>query len=166
MGPRTKTGGTASRGVNVFFCIGEIVCAAIVLGLLSRFFYLVDQGGSSDPNARLIYTAVVAGITILWSLLTIVPLAYAFWLFPIDFILLIAWLAAFIALETLTGSNTCNAFWYDAYWGYYWGRWYRVGPVGLDVNWAGCSAWRTVLAFTFIAMFIFLLQFFLGGYTG
>jgi len=61
----------------------------------------------------------------------------------------------------LTGSNTCDADWYYNYWGYYWGRWYYVAPPGIDVNWTGCSAWRTVLAFSFIAIILYLLSFFL-----
>lgn len=59
----------------------------------------------------------------------------------------------------LTGTNSCNSGWYNTYWGYYWGRWYRVAPVGVNVNWSGCSAWRTALAFSFVAMFTYLISF-------
>ncbi|KAK4209504.1 hypothetical protein QBC37DRAFT_450193 [Rhypophila decipiens] len=157
------TKGGASRGLSVFLRLGELACGAVVLGIIGRLLDLVDEAGSS-PNARLIYTVVVASLTIIFSLFFILPLAYSFWAFPIDLFMFAAWLAAFCLLETLTGTDTCDSWWYDSYWGYYWGRWYRVGPVGINVNWSGCSAWRTALAFTFVAMFTYLMSFCLGLY--
>ena len=56
----------------------------------------------------------------------------------------------------LTRINTCASDWYINYWGFYWGRWYRYASPGVDVNWTGCSAWRTVLAFSFVAFFVYL----------
>ncbi|KAK1749785.1 hypothetical protein QBC47DRAFT_354510 [Echria macrotheca] len=158
------TTGTASRALSVLLRLGELASGAIVLGLLGRLFYLLDNAGVSDPSARLVYAVVIASLTILASLVLLPPLAYSFWLFPVDWFFFAAWLAAFIALETLTGTDTCSSDWYNTYWGYYWGRWYLVGPVGIDVNWAGCSAWKTVLAFSFIASITFLLSGILGLY--
>ncbi|KAK3323144.1 hypothetical protein B0T19DRAFT_198515 [Cercophora scortea] len=158
MDAEEHTKGTSSRALHVFFRLGELVCACIVVGLLGRFFFLIDEAGS-DPNARLVYAMVIGSLTILFSLVFIPPLAYAFWSFPLDFFLFAAWLVVFCLLETLTGINTCNAFWFNVYWGYYWGRWYRPG-----INWSGCSAYRTVLAFSFIASFTYLLSFCLGLY--
>ncbi|KAK0723580.1 hypothetical protein B0T26DRAFT_603004, partial [Lasiosphaeria miniovina] len=155
--------GTASRGLSVFLRLGELTCAAIVVGVVGRLFYLIDQGGSIDPNPRLVYTMAVAGLTILFSLFFMPPLAYAFWAFPVDFFFFVAWLAAFIALEILSGYGACDGWWFNNYWGYYWGRWYTVGPAGINVNWTGCGSWRTVLAFSFVACFLHLLSFFLAS---
>ncbi|KAK0622018.1 hypothetical protein B0T17DRAFT_535676 [Bombardia bombarda] len=160
--PHRDKGG-ASRAASVFFRIGELLCGAVVLGLVGRLLYLVDVGGS-DPNPRIVYTAVIAAVTIVLSLVFMPPLAYAFYAFPVDALLFVAWLVAFCLLETLTGMDYCNSDWYRSYWGYYWGRWYRVAPVGIDVNWTGCSAWRTVLAFTFMACVVHLLSAAVGIY--
>ncbi len=69
-----------------------------------------------------------------------------------------------LTLRQITGVNTCDSFWYTNYWGYYWGRWFYVAPVGVDIGWSGCSAWRTVLAFSFIAMLCYLLSAMLVGW--
>ncbi|KAK4161317.1 hypothetical protein QBC43DRAFT_346660 [Cladorrhinum sp. PSN259] len=155
--------GTASRALLIIFRVGELACGAIVMGLLGRLFYLMDQAGIIEPNGRLIYAAVVAGVTILQSLIFIIPLPYSYWIWPLDFILFIAWIVAFSLLISLTGGDTCSG-WFNDYWGYYWGRWYLVGPVGLDVNRTGCPSWRGTLAFSFIAAFIYLVSGFLGLY--
>ncbi|KAK4151698.1 hypothetical protein C8A00DRAFT_45146 [Chaetomidium leptoderma] len=156
--------GTVSRVLLVILRLGELTCGAVVLGILGRFFHLVDDAGLVDPSGRLVYAAVVAALTILAALIFIAPFAYSFWSFPIDFFLFAAWLAAFCVLETLTGTNTCESDWYRSYWGFYWGRWYRDASPGVDVMRTGCAAWRTVLAFSFIAMILYLLSGFLGIY--
>lgn len=161
--PDEKHRGTLSRGLFVMLRIGELLSGVIVLSLTGRFFFLLDVGLGS-PNARLIYTSVIASMTVVLSLLFMPPLPYAFWSFPIDMFMFAAWLVAFCLLETLTGINTCNSAWYRNYWGYYWGRWYTVGPAGINVNWAGCSSYRTILAFSFIASMLYLCSAILGMY--
>ncbi|KAK0747158.1 hypothetical protein B0T18DRAFT_325955 [Schizothecium vesticola] len=153
-----ETKGTASRALSVFLRLGEVICATIVLGLLGRMFYLVDNAGVTEPNARLVFAAVIAGMSIVAGLVLMPPMAYTFWSFPVDIFFFAAWLTVFCLLETLTGIDTCDSEWYNTYWGYYWGRWYLVSPVGVDGNWTGCSAWRSVLAFSFIACIGFLLS--------
>ena len=173
-----ETKGTASRVLSVILRLGELVCGVIVLGLLCRLFYLVDNAGVTEPNGRLVFSAVIAGLTILAALVLMPPMAYSFWSFPVDIFFFAAWLAVFCLLETaspsiqllrherladflrqqLTGINTCESEWYNSYWGYYWGRWYLVSPVGINVNWTGCSAWKTVLAFSMIASIAFLMS--------
>ncbi|KAK4188932.1 hypothetical protein QBC35DRAFT_531342 [Podospora australis] len=134
--------GTVSKLLLVILRVGEFICGAVVLGLLGRVFHLIDDApGVLDPNGRLIYAAVLAGLTILDSLIFIFPAAYAFWSWPLDSMLFVAWIVAFGLLES-----------------------YLVSPPGIDVNWTGCSAWRTVLAFSFIAGMIYLVSGFLGVY--
>lgn len=157
--------GTASRALSVFLRLFELAYGAIVLGLLARNFYLIDNAGVIEPNARLVFAAVIASLTIIFSIFTMPPLAYAFWLFPLDFFFFAAWLVVFCLLETLTGTDTCDSQWFNTYWGYYWGRWYLVGPVGINVNLTGCSAWRSVLAFSFLACITYLISFFLVSPT-
>ncbi|KAK0732254.1 hypothetical protein B0H67DRAFT_479355 [Lasiosphaeris hirsuta] len=155
---RSKKKGTASRVLSVFLRLAALTSGAIVLGLLGRAFYLLDRAGVVEPNGRLVFAAVIASLTILGSIAFMPPLAYAFWFFPVDFFFFAAWLTVFCLLETLTGTDACEADWFNNYWGYYWGRWNWVGPVGVDVQWTGCSAWRTVLAFSFVAFIVYLLS--------
>lgn len=59
-------------------------------------------------------------------------------------------------LAQRTGIHTCSSPWFWNYWGFYWGRRWRrplwvSGPVS-----AGCAQWRTVLGFSFMAMFSFI----------
>ncbi|KAK4666454.1 hypothetical protein QC763_0047100 [Podospora pseudopauciseta] len=120
--------GATSRVLLVLCRLGELVCGAVVLGLLGQAFTLINNAGVLEPEGRLIYTAVVACLTILDSLIFIVPFAYSYWSFLLDFILFLA------------GIHTCSSFWFNNYWGYYWGRWYVRGKPGMDINWTGCNA--------------------------
>lgn len=95
-----ETKGTTSRILSVFLRAGQLVCGAVVLGILGHFFHNVHKAGVVSSNGRLIYAAVIAGITILASLLCLVPFAHTFWAFPLDLLLFAAWLIAFSLTET------------------------------------------------------------------
>jgi len=86
--------GTASKITSVIFRLGALICAAIVLGIISRLFYVVDQG-NGPVNGKLVYTEVIAGLSIAFAILLMPPLAYSFYLFPLDFIMFICWMVAF-----------------------------------------------------------------------
>ncbi|KAL6399540.1 hypothetical protein AUP68_18088 [Ilyonectria robusta] len=173
--------GTAHKVVSVILRIGELCCAVIVLGLLSRFCYLISIAQES-ADGRIVYAMVVGGIGIIYSFFFCPPFKSLFLSFPFDFVLFVMWLVAYCLLQTVwlslpifmlflgedhrlingkihfeqrTGSHTCSSRWYYDYWGYYWGRFWRVGPVGtVSIDRAGCAQWRTVLAFSFIAWFL------------
>jgi hypothetical protein len=55
--------GSAYQIISVLVLLGELVCAVIVLGLLSRLIYLATIAGAS-ADGRIIYTMVVAGIAL------------------------------------------------------------------------------------------------------
>jgi len=157
--------GTAHRIISVLLRLGQFACGIIVLGLLSRFCYLVGLADVS-VDGRIIYAMVTAGIAVIFSLFLCAPFNILFLSFPFDFILFIMWLVVFCLLETKTGTDTCSSSWYYNYWGYYWGRFWRVGPIGrVRVGSTGCPQWRTVLAFSFIALFLHLLSGILGIYV-
>ncbi|AEO67391.1 uncharacterized protein THITE_151086 [Thermothielavioides terrestris NRRL 8126] len=146
--------GVASRIISTILRAGQLFCGAVVLGILGHFFHNVGEAHALGPGGRLIYTATIAGITILASLVLIPPFAHTFWSFPLDFLLFAAWL--------LSGLHTCRSGWFRTYWGFYWGEWRRVVAPGITRRLDGCSAWRSVLAFSFIAMFLYLLSSILG----
>lgn len=158
-------GGAAHKVVSVILRFLEFSCAVIVLGLLSRFAYLLSIAGV-NMDGRLIYAMVVAGIGIVYSIFLCPPFDTLFLSFAFDFILFIMWLVAYCLLQTKTAGHSCTASWYYNYWGYYWGRFWTVGPVGrVNINSAGCAQWRTILAFAFIAWFLHLLSGILGAYV-
>lgn len=175
---------SASRVALVALRIWELICSVIVVGILGHFLYIVSDAGATN-DGRAVYSLVVASISTVFSLVFIAPFMYSFLAFPVDFALFVMWLVAFCLLETVrdslpsgcmgtpqkltpaqrTGIHTCSSPWYWNYWGYYWGGYgsspgtagsgYRrsTGAAG-----SGCGAWRTVLAFSFMAMFAFLVS--------
>ncbi|KAH6876839.1 hypothetical protein B0T10DRAFT_413931 [Thelonectria olida] len=157
--------GTAHKVVSVILRLVEFASAIIVLGILCRFCYLISIA-QEDADGRIIYAMVVAGIGIIYSFFFCPPFKSLFLSFPFDFVLFVMWLVAYCLLQTKTGGHTCSARWYYDYWGYYWGRFWRVGPVGtVNINGAGCAQWRTVLAFSFIAWFLHFTSGILGIYV-
>ncbi|KAK0649884.1 hypothetical protein B0T16DRAFT_428431 [Cercophora newfieldiana] len=157
--------GSTSKACNVILRIWELVCSAVVLGIVAKFINLVIRAGGQN-DSRLIYTLIVASISTLYSLLFMPPFLYTFLAFPADFILFVMWLIAFCLLVTRVATNTCNALWYSSYWGYYWGDpWVWTPEIGwnaTNVGYAGCSQWRAVLAFSFMASITFLISSILG----
>jgi len=86
--------GLASKIISVVFRVLELICACIVLGLLGRFFYVLHLGNGA-ANGRLIYTEVIAGLSIAFSIILIPPLTYSFYAFPLDMAIFVCWMVAF-----------------------------------------------------------------------
>jgi hypothetical protein len=86
--------GTTSKVVSVILRVGELICAAIVVGILGRYLDLVHDA-NANPNVRIIYTIAIGGISIFFSLVLMPPLKYSFWAFGLDFALFICWMVAF-----------------------------------------------------------------------
>jgi hypothetical protein len=182
---REEHSGAAHKVASVILRFGEFCSAVIVLGILSRFCYLISIR-QVDADGRIIYAMVVAGISMVYSFFFCVPIKFLFLGFPFDFVLFVMWLVAYCLLQTVwlprlffffflgeyyrlilttklteqkTGAHTCSSRWYYNYWGYYWGRFWRVGPIGtVSIGSAGCGQWKTVLAFSFIAWFLHFLS--------
>jgi len=84
-----------------------------VLGILGRFFHVLHLGrGPSD--GRLVYTEVIAGISIAFSILLFPPLTYSFYAFPLDLAIFICWMVAFGLLDNVGSLNPESD--YVAYW--------------------------------------------------
>lgn len=145
----------AHRALSVILRIGQLICAAIVLGILSRFCYVLSIG-EAHANGRIVYAMVVAGIGIIFAIIFCLPFNVLFMSFPFDFIMFAMWLVAFALL--INQSPHCTTDWFNNYWGYYWGRFYRVGRTPGS---RGCGYWRTAIAFSFIAAMAHLLSFIL-----
>jgi hypothetical protein len=155
--------GTGSKIVSVIFRLGELCSAIIVVALLGRFFYLINLTNAS-VNGRLIYAEVISALEIIFSILLIVPAKYSFYAFPIDIVFFICSIVAFGLLADLDGS--CTSTWYYNYWGFYWGRFWRVPNVTVaTIGSQGCRTWRTILAFLFIGAMSWMLNAILGAFV-
>lgn len=86
--------GTASKVLSGLFRLVELGSAIIVAGIVGRYLSYVDD---ADVNAgsRIIYTIVIAGISILAALVLLVPWQFTFFAFPLDAILFIMWIVSF-----------------------------------------------------------------------
>ncbi|KAK4458243.1 hypothetical protein QBC42DRAFT_26507 [Cladorrhinum samala] len=160
--------GSVSKVFSVILRLGELACAAIIVGLLGWFLARVDEANvHTDP--RIIYTMVIACIALALSIVLLPPFTYSFMAFPLDFIFFVLFLVAFCLLETLTGNKPCNSSWYLTYWGYYWGGFFRTPTVTIigpsDIGWSGCASWKANLAFNFILSIVYLMNAGLGFYV-
>jgi hypothetical protein len=96
--------GTTHRIFSSFIRFGELVCGVVVLGILSRFCYVINIADVS-VDGRIVYTMVTSAIGMIFSLAVCPPFNSLFLGFPFDFVLFIMWLVAFCLLETVCFSS-------------------------------------------------------------
>ncbi|KAN0076458.1 hypothetical protein V8E54_006600 [Elaphomyces granulatus] len=158
----------AHQFVAAFLRVSELICAAIVVGIISRYEYFIHTANA--PNSgRLVYSLVIGCISIIVSIFLMIPFHATFYLFPIDLVLFICWMVAFGLMANLTASGGCSSFWFWHSWSYYWGGWWYTVPItdansGL-IGTASCGEWRSNLAFSFISSIIWLFSGILGLYA-
>jgi hypothetical protein len=80
--------------LNILLRIGELAFAAVVAGLTGEYLHAVGKS-DSEAKRRMIYTEVIAGVSILLSLLWLLPFAGSFIHWPVDLLLFVAWIIAF-----------------------------------------------------------------------
>ncbi|KAK4033215.1 hypothetical protein C8A01DRAFT_40344 [Parachaetomium inaequale] len=151
----------ASRIVQAILRVCQFICSVIVLGILARFL-VVLSGAGATRDGRIIYGIIVASISLVFAIVFVAPFLYSFLAFPFDFVMFVMWLVLFCLLITRTGIHTCSAPWFSNYWGFFWGGWWRNR---FFIGASGCSHWRAVLAFSFVAMFTYLITTGLGAYV-
>jgi hypothetical protein len=160
--------GETSKVISPFFRFFQLASATIVVGLLGQYLNYVASA-DDHANSRIVYTVALGGISMLASIIFFIPFKFSFWSFPLDYSLFVMWIVAFGLLCNLNPSRNCSSTWYWSSWGYYWGRWYRTVPVNAVtqsvVGSAGCSQWRTVLAFSFIGAWFWFASGLLGTYV-
>ncbi|THX99531.1 hypothetical protein D6D01_10436 [Aureobasidium pullulans] len=154
--------GTGSKIASIIIRANELLSAAIVVGILGHFLSIIDDANGS-ANGKIVYAVVIASLSLIFSIVLMVPLWFTFRVFPLDFVMFVCWMVAFGLLVNLTGTNACSSAWYYNYWGYNWGRYYRTPVVTSSavINNAGCADWRCVLAFSFMASMSWLGSFLL-----
>ncbi|KAF2007207.1 integral membrane protein [Amniculicola lignicola CBS 123094] len=138
-----------SRAFSLFFRFSEFVCAAVVLGIMAHFLNDYDKT-HVGPLSREIYTTVIASLSVLFSVIWMIPTTHQFLHYPIDLFLSAAWFAAFGVLVNWIGRFNCGGAWY-------WGgirRWNSY-----------CGQWRAAEAFSFIGACFWFASFLLGVYV-
>ncbi|KKY26930.1 putative integral membrane protein [Diplodia seriata] len=137
-----------SRLVSIFLRFGQFVSAAVCLGLSAWFLHEIHDG-SSGPHKRTIYVIVIACVSLVTSLIWMIPFTFTFFHYPFDLILSLAWFAAFGALVEYINSANCGG-------AFHWGGLYRGG-------W--CDKWKANEAFAFIAACFWLASTLLGAWV-
>lgn len=107
--------GTASKVTSVCLRIGELICASIVAGILGHYLYLLDQA-NADANNRIVYAVAIAGISITFSIILILPFKYSFLAFPLDYALFICWMVAFGLLVAVSHIASLSTKYYLVFW--------------------------------------------------
>ncbi len=101
--------GTGSKVALVILRVSEFISSVIVMSIVAHFINHINQAGA-DANSRIIYTIVVASISTAYSLVFVVPMTYAFIVFPLDFIMFVLWIVVFCLDETVCSCATSVSF--------------------------------------------------------
>ncbi|KAF2143309.1 uncharacterized protein K452DRAFT_225060 [Aplosporella prunicola CBS 121167] len=125
-----------SRVVSLFLRFGQFVCAAVCLGISAHFLHeYYESEPHTGPNGREIYTIIIAALSLLMSLVWLIPFTSTFFHYPFDFLLSLAWFAAFGVLVNWVHRANCGG-------AFHWG--------GITHN-NYCSKWKANEAFAFIS---------------
>ncbi|KAI9035362.1 MARVEL domain-containing protein [Aspergillus affinis] len=130
-----------SRLVSIVLRVAEIVCAAVVAGIIGHYLAAFDNI-DPWPQARWIYSEVVAGLSILLALIWLIPFSSSFFSWPFDIVISLAWFAAFGILVDAIHKLSCGSIWH-------WG--------GITHN-NSCSRWKAAEAFAFISAIVWLVS--------
>lgn len=133
------------RLIGTALRVGELAFAAVVAGLTGDYLHRT-RGASDWSRKRFIYTEVVAVLSILISILWILPFAGAFVHWPIDVILFVLWIVAFGLLVDFIGPLKCGNI-------FHWG----------DITQTGiCQRWKANVAFSFLSAVFWLISALVG----
>jgi len=130
-----------TRLVSVIFRVGEVAFAAVVAGVIGSYLHDFDSS-QGTPEGRWIYTEVIAGISILLALLWLIPFSGGFISWPFDFLISMAWFAAFGVLVNALHRFGCGRIW----------AWRDFA------NDDTCDRWRTAEAFSFLSAIFWIVS--------
>ncbi|KAK6064792.1 integral membrane protein [Seiridium cupressi] len=125
---------------SIILRLAEWISAAIVAGLAGSYLYILRKYDEDHwGQGRLIYAAVLAGISFLLALIWLFPFSRRFVHWPFDLVLSILWFIAFGLLfrffNGLCGRN------------FHWGN----AIVHFD-----CGKWRAIMAFSLFSAICWL----------
>ncbi|CAM1501124.1 Fc.00g102860.m01.CDS01 [Cosmosporella sp. VM-42] len=122
----------------------ELVFAAIVAGVTGHFLH--QSHADSWANGRLIYTEVVAALSILFAVVWLIPFSGTFIHWPMDIFVSILWWVVFGLLVDLIGNSCGHVF-----------NWSNVAPRGDQ-----CGKFKADIAFAFLSALLWLVSALIG----
>ncbi|KAI1907152.1 hypothetical protein LOZ12_001261 [Ophidiomyces ophidiicola] len=134
-----------SRVVSIILRVGELIFAAVVAGIVGSYLHDFDKA-DAWPQARWIYTEVIAGLSILLALLWLLPFSSSFFTWPIDMLLSFAWLAAFGLLVNTLRRFDCGGIF----------EWGHITDRNI------CSRWKASEAFSFLSAIFWMVSALVG----
>jgi len=134
--------------VSMILRIAELAFACVVAGITGDYLHAV-QGSSTWDQGRFIYTEVVAGLSILLSIVWLFPFSGSFIHWPADLLISVMWWVAFGLLVNFL-NGTCG----------YVFDWQGINFNGTDT----CPKWKADIAFAFLSALCWLVSAMLGIY--
>jgi hypothetical protein len=131
--------------LSILLRLSELAFAAIVAGLTGVYLHAA-RGASSWSLGRLIYTEVVAGLSIFFALIWLLPFAGSFVHWPADFFFSVLWFVAFGLLVDWLGGTCGDLFNWD----------------GLSFREGGCARLKADVAFVFLSAIMWLVSALVG----
>ena len=92
--------GLASKITSVIFRTIEVVSAIIVVSLVGEYLHYTSQA-HVRANRDIVYTEAIAGLSLAFSLLMIIPFRFQFYAFGLDFAMFILWMVSFGLLRNV-----------------------------------------------------------------
>ncbi|TGZ76199.1 integral membrane protein [Ascodesmis nigricans] len=132
-----------SRFISIVLRTLELISAVIVAGIVGHY---LNQSDERDifPEKRMIYTEVVAGLSIFFALIMLIPFTWAINAFVLDFVMFVLWIVSFGLLVDYVAPSSCK-----------WGI--QINPFyygdGLQET---CERWKASVAFSFISAMLWL----------
>ena len=84
-----------TRALSIFLRFAQFVSAAIVLGLVAYFLDRRNDNEWGGLLGRLVYAIVIASLSVLFSLIWLIPTASSMMHYPFDLLMSAAWFAVF-----------------------------------------------------------------------
>ncbi|KAF2109212.1 integral membrane protein [Lophiotrema nucula] len=139
-----------SRTVSIILRFGEFVSAAVVLGLAAHFLNQYDNY-RVGPLGREVYTIIIAALSVIFSVVWLIPTTASMLHYPADLFLSAAWFAAFGVLVNWIEKVNCGGI-------------FSWGIISVRHN-SYCGQWKAAEAFSFISACFWFASFLLGVFV-
>jgi hypothetical protein len=81
-----------TRTVGLVLRASQLISAVIVAGIIGHYLDVLNNSGYW-PGSRFVYTEVIAGLSILASIILLIPFTWALTMFPFDLIMFLLWVS-------------------------------------------------------------------------
>jgi hypothetical protein len=139
-----------TRLVSLILRAAQFVFAAVVLGLTAYFLHQRLSHGVG-PLGRVIYTVIWSSLSILFSVIWMIPTKSTIASYGSDLLFTAGWAAAFGVLVRYFNTQSCGSAW----------AW-----TGFSLRRSNaCGQWKAAQAFSFLSLVVWFATFVLGVIT-